>query len=109
MSDALTPGQTIGILGGGQLGRMLAMAAARLGFRVHVYDPAANPPAGEVAARTTTASYDDAEATLRVHLHHLRRKIEPDPRRPRYVRTERGIGYRFQTHPASVSVSNGVH
>jgi DNA-binding response OmpR family regulator len=41
-------------------------------------------------------SYDDAEATLRVHLHHLRRKIEPDPRRPRYVRTERGIGYRFQ-------------
>ncbi len=62
MSDALTPGQTIGILGGGQLGRMLAMAAARLGFRVHVYEPAANPPAGEVAARTTTASYDDAEA-----------------------------------------------
>lgn len=62
MSDHLSPGQTIGILGGGQLGRMLAMAAARLGFRVHIYEPAANPPAGEVAARTTTASYDDAEA-----------------------------------------------
>jgi DNA-binding response OmpR family regulator len=42
-------------------------------------------------------AYEDAEATLRVHLHHLRRKIEPDARRPRYVRTERGIGYRFQT------------
>jgi two-component system, OmpR family, KDP operon response regulator KdpE len=42
-------------------------------------------------------TYDDAEATLRVHLHHLRRKIEPDPRHPRYIRTERGIGYRFQT------------
>lgn len=41
-------------------------------------------------------TYDDAEATLRVHLHHLRRKIEPDPRHPRYIRTERGIGYRFQ-------------
>jgi DNA-binding response OmpR family regulator len=41
-------------------------------------------------------SYNDAEATLRVHLHHLRRKIEPDPRRPRYIRTERGVGYRFQ-------------
>ena len=39
---------------------------------------------------------EEAEATLRVHLHHLRRKIEPDPRRPRYVRTERGIGYRFR-------------
>jgi two-component system KDP operon response regulator KdpE len=38
----------------------------------------------------------EAEATLRVHLHHLRRKIEPDPRHPRYIRTERGIGYRFQ-------------
>jgi len=42
-------------------------------------------------------TYNDAEATLRVHLHHLRRKIEPDPRRPRYIRTERGVGYRFQT------------
>jgi two-component system, OmpR family, KDP operon response regulator KdpE len=44
-------------------------------------------------------SYKDAEATLRVHLHHLRRKIEPDPRHPRYIRTERGVGYRF--HAAS--------
>jgi two-component system KDP operon response regulator KdpE len=41
--------------------------------------------------------YEDAEATLRVHLHHLRRKIEPNARRPRYIRTERGVGYRFQT------------
>ncbi len=62
MSKPLEPGQTIGILGGGQLGRMLAMAAARLGFRVHIYEPGANPPAGEVAAVTTTAPYDDHEA-----------------------------------------------
>jgi 5-(carboxyamino)imidazole ribonucleotide synthase len=62
MSDALEPGQTIGILGGGQLGRMLAMAAARLGFRVHVYEPGTNPPAGEVAAKTYTAGYDDHAA-----------------------------------------------
>ncbi|MCG6883443.1 MAG: 5-(carboxyamino)imidazole ribonucleotide synthase [Silicimonas sp.] len=61
MSDVLRPGQTIGILGGGQLGRMLAMAAARLGFRTHIYEPGA-APAGEVAGRTTTAAYDDAEA-----------------------------------------------
>jgi len=40
---------------------------------------------------------EDAEATLRVHLHHLRRKIEPDPKQPRYLKTERGVGYRFQT------------
>lgn len=62
MSEPLKIGQTIGILGGGQLGRMLAMAAARLGFHVHIYEPGANPPAGEVALTTTTASYDDAEA-----------------------------------------------
>ncbi len=43
-------------------------------------------------------SYADAEATLRVHVHHLRRKIELDPHRPTYLRTERGVGYRF--HPA---------
>lgn len=62
MIDPLEPGQTIGILGGGQLGRMLAMAAARLGFRVHIFEPGSNPPAGDVAAQTTIASYDDHEA-----------------------------------------------
>ncbi|WP_444667966.1 5-(carboxyamino)imidazole ribonucleotide synthase [Cereibacter changlensis] len=64
MSDRLHPGSTIGILGGGQLGRMLSVAAARLGFRTHVYEPAANPPAGDVAHRVTTAPYSD-EAALR--------------------------------------------
>jgi len=64
MSDALQPGAVIGILGGGQLGRMLSMAAARLGFRCHVYEPGANPPAGHVADSVTTAPYDD-EAALR--------------------------------------------
>ena len=61
MSKPLVPGQTIGILGGGQLGRMLAMAAARLGFHVHIFEPGA-APAGEVAGRLTTAGYDDVEA-----------------------------------------------
>ena len=62
MSDALRPGAVIGILGGGQLGRMLSVAAARLGFGTHVFEPGANPPAGHVALRVTTAAYDDAEA-----------------------------------------------
>ncbi|WP_118135190.1 5-(carboxyamino)imidazole ribonucleotide synthase [Oceanicella sp. SM1341] len=62
MTQALHPGATIGILGGGQLGRMLSIAAARLGLRCHIYDPLANPPAGDVAHAVTTASYDDAEA-----------------------------------------------
>ena len=55
--------QTIGILGGGQLGRMLSVAASRLGLRCHVYEPGA-APAGDVAWRVTTAPYED-QAALR--------------------------------------------
>ncbi|MDJ0627492.1 MAG: 5-(carboxyamino)imidazole ribonucleotide synthase [Rhodobacter sp.] len=62
MSDALPSGSTIGILGGGQLGRMLSAAASRLGFRTHIYEPSADCPASHVAHRTTTAAYDDADA-----------------------------------------------
>lgn len=62
MSDVLKPGAVIGILGGGQLGRMLSVAASRLGFRCHVFEPGAMPPAGQVAERVTTAGYDDAQA-----------------------------------------------
>jgi 5-(carboxyamino)imidazole ribonucleotide synthase len=62
MNNALPVGATIGILGGGQLGRMLAVAASRLGLKVHIYEPGTNPPAGDVAHRVTTASYDDRAA-----------------------------------------------
>ena len=63
MSDTpLAPGATIGIIGGGQLGRMLSVAASRLGFKSHIFEPGANPPAGQVADHVTTAGYDDAEA-----------------------------------------------
>src|SRR5262245_40955509 len=58
----LPPGSMIGILGGGQLGRMLALAAARLGFRCHVFSPDAFSPAFDVAARSTIADYSDANA-----------------------------------------------
>lgn len=61
MNDPLPQGATIGILGGGQLGRMLSVAAARLGYRTHIYEPGA-APAADVAHALTTASYDDAEA-----------------------------------------------
>ncbi|MCI5096026.1 MAG: 5-(carboxyamino)imidazole ribonucleotide synthase [Rhodobacteraceae bacterium] len=62
MNEALKPGSTIGILGGGQLGRMLSVAASRLGFVTHIFEPGANPPAGQVADRVTTAAYDDTDA-----------------------------------------------
>jgi len=55
------PGSTIGIIGGGQLGRMLAIAAAQLGYRSHVYAPEASGPASEVAAVWTQGGYDDAD------------------------------------------------
>ena len=53
------PGGTIGILGGGQLGRMLALAAARLGLRTHIYSDTADAPAFQVCDRLTIAPYDD--------------------------------------------------
>ena len=59
-AEVLGPGSTVGILGGGQLGRMLAIAAAQMGLHAHIYCPEDNPPAGEVAAKTTQGAYDDA-------------------------------------------------
>lgn len=54
--------KTIGILGGGQLGRMLSVAASRLGLNTHIYEPSANPPAGHVADAVMTAAYEDHAA-----------------------------------------------
>jgi 5-(carboxyamino)imidazole ribonucleotide synthase len=59
---ALPPGSTIGILGGGQLGRMLAQAASQLGLKAHIYAPEADSPAFDVAAERTIAAYDDEKA-----------------------------------------------
>jgi 5-(carboxyamino)imidazole ribonucleotide synthase len=61
----LPHGGTIGILGGGQLGRMSAMAAARLGYRCHVFAPDAGSPGMQVAAAATVAPYEDAAALAR--------------------------------------------
>ena len=58
----IAPGGTVGILGGGQLGRMLALAAADLGYRCHIYSPEPGGPAAQVAATETVAAYDDAAA-----------------------------------------------
>jgi 5-(carboxyamino)imidazole ribonucleotide synthase len=58
----LPPGATIGILGNGQLGRMLSLAAARLGYRTHVYGPEKDSPAEQVATTATVAAYTDETA-----------------------------------------------
>jgi 5-(carboxyamino)imidazole ribonucleotide synthase len=58
----LPPGSTIGMLGGGQLGRMAALAAARLGYHMHIYTPHGDDPAIEVSRAATVAGWDDREA-----------------------------------------------
>ena len=58
----ILPGATIGVLGGGQLGRMFAHAAERMGYRVHVFEPTPGCPAGQVAAKEVNASFEDVEA-----------------------------------------------
>jgi 5-(carboxyamino)imidazole ribonucleotide synthase len=65
MTGRLSPNATIGIFGGGQLGRMTAMAAARLGYKCHIYAPDGDIPASQVSAVTTRAAYDDNEALER--------------------------------------------
>ncbi|HUO53385.1 MAG TPA: ATP-grasp domain-containing protein, partial [Rhodoblastus sp.] len=61
----LAPGARIGIVGGGQLGRMLALAAARLGLACHIYTDREDDPAIEIAAATTVAPYNDQNALAR--------------------------------------------
>ena len=58
-SQRIEPGGTIGILGGGQLGRLLALAAGKMGYRTHVFCPDEDCPAGQVATHLTCADYDD--------------------------------------------------
>lgn len=62
MTSPLPTGSTIGILGGGQLGRMLAVAGSRLGYHTHIFDPSNAPPAAEVATQHHKAAYEDTAA-----------------------------------------------
>ena len=62
---SVLPGATIGILGSGQLGRMIAIAARRMGYRVHTLSPESDSPTGHVADREIVAAYDDVEAVKR--------------------------------------------
>ena len=62
---ALQIGQVIGIIGGGQLGRMLALAAAELGFKTHIYADKADAPATQIASASTIGAYDDSQKLAR--------------------------------------------
>jgi 5-(carboxyamino)imidazole ribonucleotide synthase len=62
MSAPILPGATVGVLGSGQLGRMLALAARRMGYRIHTFSPERDTPTGQVADREIAAAYDDLDA-----------------------------------------------
>ncbi len=62
MIERIAPGSTIGVLGGGQLGRMFGIAARRLGYRVHTYEASPDSPAGQISDREFTGSYTDEAA-----------------------------------------------
>ncbi len=62
MSGPVLPGATVGVLGSGQLGRMLALSVRRMGYRVHVLSPDSDSPTGQVADREWSAAYDDLDA-----------------------------------------------
>lgn len=65
MKQIFLPGSTVGVLGSGQLGRMFAMAARRMGYLVHTFSPETDTPTGQVADVEVTASYDDLDAVRR--------------------------------------------
>jgi 5-(carboxyamino)imidazole ribonucleotide synthase len=87
----LSPGATIGILGGGQLARMLAMAAAQLGLRCHIYCPDPDSPAFEVAGLHTRAAYDDETALAA------------------FARSVDVVTYEFENVPAAAAVLLARH
>ena len=62
MIEPILPGATIGVLGSGQLGRMFAIAARRMGYRVHTFSPDQDTPTGQIADLEVMASYDDLDA-----------------------------------------------
>lgn len=62
MNGVILPGATIGVLGSGQLGRMFAIAARRMGYRVHTFSPDYDTPTGQVADKETQAAYEDLDA-----------------------------------------------
>ncbi|HVF68541.1 MAG TPA: NAD(P)-dependent oxidoreductase, partial [Pyrinomonadaceae bacterium] len=59
---SVLPGATVGVLGSGQLGRMFAIAARRMGYRVHTYSPDSDTPTGQVSDKEYEHAYDDLDA-----------------------------------------------
>ena len=87
----IPPGSVLGMLGGGQLGRMFADAAHALGYRVHVFCPEANCPAAQVADEHTAADYDDLDAVAR------------------FAQSVSVVTYEFENVPAATAAACAAH
>jgi 5-(carboxyamino)imidazole ribonucleotide synthase len=93
----ILPGATIGILGGGQLGRMTALAAANLGYRCHIFCQSPDEPAAQVASVTTLGRFDDADAldSFAAHIDVATLEFENVP-----IETLERIAARVPVHPS---------
>jgi 5-(carboxyamino)imidazole ribonucleotide synthase len=89
--EPILPGSTIGVLGSGQLGRMFAMAARRMGYRVHTLSPDDDSPTGQIADREITAEYEDIEAVAA------------------FARTVDVVTFEFENVPAVAAEAAALH
>jgi 5-(carboxyamino)imidazole ribonucleotide synthase len=87
----ILPGATIGVLGGGQLGRMFTLAARRMGYRINVFAPEDDTPAGQIAYREIRASYDDLDAVAR------------------FAREVQVVTFEFENVPAATAAAAARH
>ena len=95
MNEPLASGSVIGILGGGQLGRMLSVAASRLGLRTHIFEPSDAPPAADVAHAATAAPYEDSAALKRFAeaVDVITYEFENIPTHPPWIRWKKSAQY----------------
>ena len=106
MTGPVLPGATIGVMGGGQLGRMFTIAARRMGYRIHVFTPEENSPAGQVADFVTIAAYADENAIRRFarSVHVLTFEFENIP-----VETIEWCAREIDVHPAGAVLHIAQH
>lgn len=106
MTSPILPGSTIGVLGSGQLGRMFAIAARRMGYRVHTFSPETDTPTGQVADVEVQASYEDLDAVREFtrHVHVVTFEFENIP-----VQTVDAVAERVAVRPSGAVLHTSQH
>jgi 5-(carboxyamino)imidazole ribonucleotide synthase len=106
LTPPILPGSTIGVLGSGQLGRMFAIAARRMGYRVHTFSPETDTPTGQVADVEVQASYEDLDAVREFtrHVHVVTFEFENIP-----VTTVDAVAEHVSVRPSGVVLHTAQH